>query len=58
MKAEDYRPKRTLKPKHEGKLSTRKRQMLAKAQEWTPLTSSKLREAYSSKTEWAKKLIP
>jgi hypothetical protein len=37
--------------------------MLAVAQEWKPpraraLTSPQLREAYSTKVEWARKLIP
>jgi len=27
-------------------------------QEWKPITSPQLREAYSTKIEWAKKLIP
>ncbi len=58
MKAEDYRPKRTEKPKRKGNLSKRKRQMLAVSKEWKPITSPQLHEAYSSKTEWAKKLIP
>jgi hypothetical protein len=57
MKAEDYRPIRKLKPKHKGKLSTRKRLMLAVAQEWIPIASLKLRETYFSKTVWIKKII-
>jgi len=32
--------------------------MLAATREWKPITSPQLREAYSTKTEWAKKLIP
>jgi hypothetical protein len=32
--------------------------MLAGAQEWKPITSPELREAYSTKIEWAKRLIP
>jgi hypothetical protein len=55
MKPEDYRPKNKEKPERKGKLSTRKRLMLATAQEWKPITSLQLREAYSSKTEWIKK---
>ena len=58
MKAEDYRSISTEKPKRKGKLSTSKRLMLAAAQERKPITSPKLLEAYSSKTEWTKKLIP
>ena len=58
MKPEDYKPIRAEKPKRKGKLSTRKRQMLARSQECKPITSTQLREAYSSKIEWARKLIP
>jgi hypothetical protein len=58
MKAEDYRPKKTEEPKRKRKLSTRKRRMLARSQEWNPITYPQLREAYSSKTEWVTKLIP
>jgi len=58
MKPDDYKSIRKGKPKRKGKLSTIKRLMLAAAQEWEPITSPKLREAYSAKTEWAKKLIP
>ena len=57
MKPEDYKPIRVEKPKRKGKLSTRKRLMLAGAQEWNPITSPKLREAYSAKIEWVTKLI-
>ena len=32
--------------------------MLAAAQEWKPITSPQLREAYATKTEWARNLIP
>jgi hypothetical protein len=32
--------------------------MLAATQEWKPITSPQLREAYSTKTEWVRKLIP
>ncbi len=58
MKAEDYRPKRTEKPKRKGNLSKRKRQMLAASKEWKSITSPQLREAYSSKIEWIRKLTP
>ncbi len=58
MKAQDYRPKRTGKPKRKGNLSKRKSQMLAASKEWKPITSQELREAYSSKIEWTRKLIP
>ena len=58
MKPEDYRPIRTKKPRPKGKLSTIKRLMLAVSQEWIPITSPQLREAYYSRIEWAGKLIP
>ena len=58
MKPEHYKPIRKGKPKLKGKLSTSKRLMLAASQKWEPITSPKLCEAYSSKTEWTKKLIP
>ncbi len=58
MKAEDYRPKRTEKPKRKDNLSKRKRQMLTASEEWKPITSPQLREDYSSKIEWARKRIP
>jgi hypothetical protein len=32
--------------------------MLAAAQKWKPITSPQIREAYSSKIEWARKRIP
>jgi hypothetical protein len=57
MKPENNKPTRTEKPK-ESKLSTRKSRMLEAAQKWDPITSQKLREAYSAKTDWARKLIP
>ena len=58
MKPEDYKAIRAEKPKRKGKLSTRKRRMLARSQEWNPITYPQLREAYSSKMEWIRKLIP
>jgi predicted HTH transcriptional regulator len=58
MKAEDNKPITVEKPKRKRKLSTRKRLMLAVSQEWNPITSPELREVYSSKEEWARKLIP
>jgi predicted HTH transcriptional regulator len=58
MKAEDDKLIRAEKPKRKRKLSTRKRLMLARSQEWKPITSPQLQEDYSSKKEWAKKLIP
>jgi predicted HTH transcriptional regulator len=58
MKPEHYKPIRNEKPKRKGKISRHKSRMLAVAQEWKPITSPQLREAYSTKIEWATKLIP
>jgi predicted HTH transcriptional regulator len=58
MKPEHYKPVRKEKPKRKGKTSKSKSRMLAVAQEWKPITSPQLREAYSTKTEWARNLIP
>jgi hypothetical protein len=58
MKPEHYKPRRKEKPKRKGKISRLKRRMLAVAQEWKPITSPQLCEAYSIKTEWARELIP
>jgi hypothetical protein len=58
MKPEHYKPIRKGKPKRKGKISRSKSRMLRVAQEWKPITSPQLREAYSTKIEWARKLIP
>jgi len=58
MKPEHYKPIRKEKPKRKGKISACKSRMLAVAQKWKPVTSPELREAYSTKTEWVRKLIP
>jgi hypothetical protein len=58
MKPEHHKPIRKEKPKRKGKISRFKSRMPAVAQEWKPITSPQLREAYSTKIEWAKKLIP
>ena len=58
MKPEHYKPIRKEKPERKGKISRQKSRMLAVAQERKPITSPQLREAYSTKTEWAGKLIP
>ena len=52
------KPIRKEKPKRKGKISARKSRMLAVAQKWKPITSPQLREAYSTKIEWARKLVP
>jgi hypothetical protein len=58
MKPEHYKSIRKGKPKRKGKLSGSKSRMLAVAKEWKPITSPKLREAYSAKIEWARNVIP
>ena len=58
MKPEHYKPIRKEKPKRKGKISRFKSRMLTMAQEWKPITSPQLREAYSTKIEWVRKLIP
>ena len=58
MNPEQFKPMRKEKPKRKGKLSGSKRRMLKVAQEWKPNTSPQLREAYSAKIEWARKIIP
>jgi predicted HTH transcriptional regulator len=58
MKPEHYKSVRNQKPKRKGKTSMSQSQMLKAAQKWKPITSPQLREAYSTKTEWATKLIP
>jgi predicted HTH transcriptional regulator len=57
MKPEHYKPIRK-KPKRKGKISRSRSRMLAVAQKRKPITSPQLREAYSTKIEWARKLIP
>jgi hypothetical protein len=56
MKPEHYKPIRKEKAKGKGKTSKSKSRMLAVAQEWKPITSPQLREAYSTKIEWVRKL--
>ena len=58
MKPEHFKPIRKPKPKRRGKIGRFKSRMLAAAQEGKPITSPQLREAYSTKIEWARKLIP
>jgi predicted HTH transcriptional regulator len=58
MKSEHYYPIRKGKPKRKGKISARKSQMLTVTQNWKPITSPQLREAYSTNIEWVRKLIP
>jgi len=58
MKPENYKPRREGKPKRKGKISKLKSRMLVETKERKPITSSKLSEAYSTKIEWARELIP
>ena len=58
MRPEHYKPIRKEKPKLKGKISRTKSRMHAVARKWKPITSPQLREAYSTKIEWAIKLIP
>jgi len=56
MKPEHYKPIR--KPRRRSKIGRFKSRKLAVAREEKTVTSPQLHEAYSTKTEWAKKLIP
>jgi predicted HTH transcriptional regulator len=58
MKPKDYKPIRKGRPKRKGKVSKQRSRMLALTKEWKPITSPQLREAYSTNTEWATKLLP
>ena len=58
MRHEHYKPIRKEKPKRKGNISRTKSRMRAVAQQWKPITSPQLREAYSAKIEWARKLLP
>jgi hypothetical protein len=58
MKPEHFKPIRKPKPKRRGKSGGFKSRMAAAAQESKPITSPQLREAYSTRIEWARKLIP
>jgi predicted HTH transcriptional regulator len=58
MKPKRHKPITKEEPKRKGKISARKNQILAAAQKWKPITSPQLREAYSTKIEWATKLLP
>jgi len=57
MKPEDYKPKKG-KPRRKGKMGRFKNRTFAAKQELKPTTSPKLLEAYSTRIEWANKLIP
>ena len=57
MNPEHYKSIRK-KPKRNSKISRYNSRVLAMAKEWKPITSPKLREIYSTKIEWAIKIIP
>ena len=57
MNPEHYKSIRN-KPKRNSAISKSKSRMLAKANISTPAASQKLREIYSSKIEWATKVMP
>ena len=58
MNPENYKTKRQGQPKRDSPLSKRKGSMIANANVTTLSTSSKLREIYNTKTQWATKVIP
>lgn len=58
MKPEHYKPIRKEKPKRKRNISRHKSRTAAVTQEWKPITSPQLREAYSAKIEWARQVIP
>jgi len=57
MNREQYKSTRK-KPKRNSEISKYKSRVLAMAKDWKPTPSPKLREAYSTKIEWATKIIP
>ena len=57
MNPEHYKSIRN-KPKQNSAISRTKSRMLAMAKEWKPITTPKLRETYSTKIEWATKILP
>jgi hypothetical protein len=56
MNPENYKTKRKGQPKRNSAANRAKRAKLAKAKE--PNTSPKLRQIYSTRTEWATKIMP
>jgi hypothetical protein len=56
MNPENYKTKRKGQPKRNRAITRSKSRMAAKAKE--PNTSPKLREIYSTKIEWAIKIMP
>lgn len=57
MNRENYKKDRN-KPKRNNKVSRAKSQMLAKPKMVNSISTAKLRETYSAKTEWLTNTIP
>jgi hypothetical protein len=57
MNRENYKKDRN-KPKRTSAISRSKKQMLAEPKIKNSVGTSKLREIYASRTEWATKIIP
>ena len=58
MKPEHYKPIRKEKPKRKGKTSKSKKSNVCSGSRMETHYFPQLREAYSTKTEWARNLIP
>ncbi|MGA3059955.1 MAG: hypothetical protein ABSD92_06245 [Candidatus Bathyarchaeia archaeon] len=56
MNPENYKTKRKGQPKKNNSAGRAKRR--AEIKEWTPDATPKLREIYSTKTEWVTKIMP
>jgi hypothetical protein len=56
MNPENYKTKRKGQPKRNSAVNRAKRRADAKSKE--PNTSPKLRQIYSTRTEWATKIMP
>ena len=56
MNLENYKTKRKGQPKRNSAVNRANRSKLAKAKQ--TVTSPKLREIYSTRTEWATKIMP
>lgn len=58
MNPENYKSKRKGQPKRNSPISRSKSRMLAMAKELKPINAPKLRAIYSTRIEWAIKIIP
>ena len=56
LNRESYKSKRKTQPKRNMKITRAKKQMMAKPKEIS--STPKLREIYSTKIEWATKILP